>query len=136
MINIIPSVKIEPNGITITNSYYYDCEKHSNNYDRYENLKQYDNSTYSNFSLGSRMRLKRAFLLLHSITDVQKVFDPILQKNIRFQLNMITLTLSARQELYNDRAIKQILLNDFLTRLRQNKGLSHYIWRAEPQKKK
>lgn len=134
MLEIIPNIKIEPNGITITNKYYFDTDKHTNLYDRFENLREKQSSCYSNFSIGSRKRLKRAFILLHAISNKQTVYDPIIEKNITFTLNMITLTLSAKQGYTTDKEIKNKLLNDFLTRLRQNKGLTHYIWRAEPQK--
>ena len=133
MLTIIPVAKIEPNGIVIYNSYYTDQNKSISLYDRHHNLFGKNENTYSNFSIGSRKRLKRAFLLLHSISKPQTVYDPILQKDIKFQLNMITLTLSAKQGIHTDKTIKQLLLNDFLTRLRQQQKLSHYIWRAEPQ---
>jgi hypothetical protein len=54
-------------------------------------------------------------------------------KALRFRLNFITLTLSAKQ-VHSDQVLKKELLDRFLTLLRRKHGLRNYIWKAERQK--
>ena len=129
----IPNIKIEPNAIILTETKIYDQE-----YTNYNNSKYDINSTITTkekteFSRNSQRRMKRAFNLLYAISKKQTVFDPITEKKVTFTLNMITLKLSAKQGIYNDKEIKYKLLNDFLTRMRTNQNLKDYLWRCEPQ---
>ena len=130
----IPIIKIEPNGITITNEIYRDDNK-GNNYRTTTAQFFNDNKPeYNKFSEGARRRLKRAFNLLLAISPEQRFYDILQDKTVKFRINFITLTLSAKQNNYSDYTIKQQLLNHFLTDLRRKKGLTSYIWKAEPQK--
>jgi hypothetical protein len=131
----IPRIKIEPNGLTITDLHFNDRDYDYGSYDRMENLSASDPNEYSNFSDQSRARLRRAFNLLIATSTNQIGYNFKAQKSFTFLLNFITLTLSASQGSYTDYDIKKLLLNDFLTRLRQQKHLDRYIWRAEPQKR-
>jgi hypothetical protein len=134
MIVKIPQIKIEPNGITVTNLIYTDSDKHYGTRNELNFMFNDEPDTYSKFSDGSRRRLKRAFHLLLAIAKPVTFFDYSRNKNITFLLNFITLTLSAKQGIFTDYEIKYKLLNSFLTTLRRKKGLRSYIWRAEPQK--
>ena len=130
----IPRVKIEPNGLTITNLTFNDRNYTGSKYTRVANLSSKDLSIYSNFSDQSKSRLRRAFNLLVATSTPQIGYNHKTQRSFTFLLNFITLTLSAKQGTATDYDIKKLLLNDFLTRLRQQKHLDRYIWRAEPQK--
>lgn len=57
------------------------------------------------------------------------------RKNERGQktLKFVTLTLASEQ-IHSDGVIKEELLNQFLTELRQDYGLKNYLWKAEKQK--
>ncbi|MCS7020181.1 MAG: hypothetical protein RMJ87_14205, partial [Cytophagales bacterium] len=55
-----------------------------------------------------------------------------LQTRNRRGLIAITLTLSSEQK-HDDRTIKKVLLNHFLTELRENHNVEHYYWVAETQ---
>lgn len=48
-------------------------------------------------------------------------------------LKFVTLTLSGAQE-HSDVEIKKVVLNQFLTELRENYKMKHYVWKAEKQK--
>lgn len=52
------------------------------------------------------------------------------QKTLKF----VTLTLASDQ-IHSDNMIKEELLNQFLTELRQDYDLKNYLWKAEKQKK-
>jgi hypothetical protein len=120
--------------IKITNLYFNDRDHNYSNYPREANLSSKDLAVYSNFSDQSRSRLRRAFNLLIATSTPQIGYNHKTQRSFTFLLNFITLTLSAKQGTATDYDIKKLLLNDFLTRLRQQKKLERYIWRAEPQK--
>jgi hypothetical protein len=130
----IPRIKIEPNGLTITDVKLNDRDYNYSRYDPESNLSPKDPEIYSNFSCQSRTRLRRAFNLLIATSTLQAGWNHTAQRSFTFLLNFITLTLSAKQGVYTDYDIKKLLLNDFLTRLRQQKHLDRYIWRSEPQK--
>lgn len=163
----IPLVKIEPNGLTVTNSYFSDSDTKSNkpnsnnnkndltalmdsiieshpplHYDISQNpqinnnLSVFDqnNKIYSTFSNQSKSRLKRAFYLLIAISKQKTFYDTKKDRIIKYLLTFTTLTLSAKQGLHSDYAIKKQCLDNYLQNLRHSGGLTHYIWRAEPQK--
>jgi len=130
----LPRIKLEPNGLTITNLSFNDRKYDFHTYTREANLANKNLQVYSTFSPQSRTRLRRAFNLLIATSTVQTGYNFTSQRSFSFLLNFITLTLSAKQGIYTDYDIKKLLLNDFLTRLRQQKKLTSYIWRAEPQK--
>jgi len=167
MIWTIPQIKIEPNGLTITNCYYNDSGGSTPPRNKYSSPSELsglldaillnqrsinfpcssafvevpaksvivqNKGVYSNFSHQSRQRLRRAFNLLIATSSVKYFENPKTHQKNSFLLNFITLTLSAKQGIITDYEIKKKLLNDFLTRLRQQKGLDRYIWRSEPQK--
>jgi hypothetical protein len=130
----IPTVKIEPNGLTITNSVYTDRDLFVYHNNKIENLSSRDSSTYSNFSLQSQQRLKRAFHLLIAISKEKEFYDRHRERSVKFLLTFTTLTLSANQGIHTDYDIKKQLLDNYLQNLRHSQHLNHYIWRAEPQR--
>lgn len=134
MLYKIPTVKIEPNGLTITNLIYFDNDsKHSSN-NNIENLANTNPDQYSTFSLQSRQRLKRAFHLLLAISKEKEFYDRHKERSFKYLLTFTTLTLSAKQGINTDYAIKKELLDNYLQACRHSQKLTHYIWRAEPQK--
>jgi hypothetical protein len=84
-------------------------------------------------SAAAKKRLRTAINWLYVLTKVKSVYMPDLDKNIRFRLNMITLTLCADQ-FHDDRYIKSQMLEPFLQRLKRKHGMKSYLWRAERQK--
>ncbi len=92
-------------------------------------MKLYQKYEVSKHS-ASLIRDKVSAMLMMS--KKQWVYCKLEKKWFQFQLNFITLTLSSPQ-FTTDTDVKEKLLNTFLTRLRQDYGVTQYIWRAEAQ---
>lgn len=62
----------------------------------------------------------------------KRVIYPNGTVSTNFKLALITLTLPAKQ-VHSDKEIKAKCLNQFLTEMRQQYGMKHYVWKAELQ---
>lgn len=62
----------------------------------------------------------------------KRVYSVELEKYIYFKINMITLTLPAKQK-HSDVYIKSKYLNQFIVEMKKDYGLKEYVWRAEAQ---
>jgi hypothetical protein len=80
-------------------------------------------------SRAARARIKKA---IQKLIDVKTVNDKILKKKKSIYINMITLTLSAKQ-VHSDVQIKKCL-NSFFSYMRKYCNFKYYVWRAEKQK--
>jgi len=85
-----------------------------------------------NFSDKSRKELKEKIESIILLSRKKWIWDESLKKWFYFKLNFITLTLSDVQH-HSDVEIKNLMLNNFLTRLRQLHNVTMYVWRAETQ---
>ena len=130
----IPLVKIEPNGLTITKSIFSDLDLFRHYHTTPAEMFGGPREFYSNFSNQSKTRLRRAFHLLLAISKEKTFLDRNKNRVIKYLLTFTTLTLSAKQGTHSDYAIKKQCLDNYLQNLRHSGGLTHYIWRAEPQK--
>jgi hypothetical protein len=81
----------------------------------------------------SRSRCKRALNLLVAIAEPKEAINFKTGKMFKFNLNFVTLTLSASQGRYSDKEIKKDILDVWLKRARRIFKLRHYVWRAERQ---
>lgn len=84
-------------------------------------------------SLGSARKLKKAINWMAFLARPKRVFVKELNKQVRFQLSFITLTLPAKQ-IHTDNIIKKEALQPFLQWLRDAHAVKKYIWKAEIQK--
>ncbi len=92
-----------------------------------------DNKSYGLVSLKSKKKISDTIDWLCAISVPKKFYSKKHERHINFRLNFITLTLSADQ-VHTDNEIKAVLLNNFLTQLRNKWGCKRYFWRAESQK--
>jgi hypothetical protein len=93
-----------------------------------------ENNLHNGFlSDAGRKRLLKAIDWLIYISKPQTAWNYKTKQKFSFKLNFLTLTLPAKQ-MHTDIHIKSVMLNNFLTMLRQCYQIQHYIWRAEKQK--
>lgn len=92
-----------------------------------------DNRTNGKFSGKSRSRLKNTISKLIEANTVGRFGVRWKAYRNSIQLNFVTLTLPAQQE-HDDRKIKAIALNPFISELCTEHNVNTYIWRAEKQK--
>lgn len=96
-----------------------------------ENSKS--NAHFGNLSESAKRNLLnviKKFVWVTYVCNQEKKRKHLKGKRI---LKFITLTLASAQ-IHSDTEIKQLMLNQFLTELRQNHGLREYVWKAEKQK--
>lgn len=77
-------------------------------------------------------KIQKAISYMVYLTPAQYNIHPYYDRNERFYLNFITLTLSSEQ-IHSDNEIKSLLLEPFLNTMRQKWQVTHYVWRAEKQ---
>lgn len=83
---------------------------------------------------GARKRLKRAIQLICAIAEPKTAMNFKLNKEFKFKLNFITLTLPVPQGDRTDKQIKKEVLDVWLKSAKRLFKLRSYIWRAERQK--
>ena len=137
----IPSVKITPNRIT-----FYESTTHTSREQR-EKLEYYignddereeiskEKTNRQHFGalsdMGRRNLVKscsRFTYFLNLSNETKRQNNTHTKKSLKF----VTLTLASPQ-IHTDTEIRHMLLNHFLTELRQKFGLENYVWKAEKQ---
>lgn len=83
---------------------------------------------------GARKRLKRAIQLIVATALPKTAMNFKLNKEFRFKLNFITLTLPCKQGTHTDKEIKAKVLDVWIKAAKRRFKLGSYIWRAERQK--
>ena len=83
---------------------------------------------------GAKKRLKRAIQLIVAIAEPKKAMNFKLNKEFKFRLNFITLTLPVKQGPHTDKELKKLVLDVWLKAAKRRFKLRSYIWRAERQK--
>jgi len=91
-----------------------------------------NNKPHGLISLKAMKRINNAIDWMLAQSDPKRYFSKAHNRHFKFRVNFLTLTLSAPQ-IHSDNEIKQRLLNNFLTQLRQKWGVKNYVWRAESQ---
>lgn len=84
-------------------------------------------------SLGAVRRIRRTIDLLLQASPLTITFNPVTGKYFPFSINFITLTIPASVPVDNRFAYKE-LLKPFLRWLR-SRGVEHYIWKVELQRR-
>lgn len=127
-------LQLRPNQILVY-TYYPDARRggarnqHSINYLLPENTK------YTGLlSASARKKLRYAINLLVAQAEWKTALNFQLQKNFKFRVNFVTLTLSAPQGAISDKEIKRVCLNNFLNRAKKLWNMNTYVWRAEKQR--
>lgn len=90
------------------------------------------NKPHGLISLKAQKRINNAIDWMLAQSEPKRYFSKAHGKHFKFRVNFLTLTLSAPQ-IHSDNEIKQRLLNNFLTQLRQKWKVRNYVWRAESQ---
>ncbi len=91
-----------------------------------------NNTPQGLISFKAKKRLNSAVDWMLAQSDPKRYYSKEHKRHFSFRLNFLTLTLSSAQ-IHSDNEIKQRLLNNFLTQLRQKWGVRNYIWKAEAQ---
>lgn len=83
-------------------------------------------------SYKGRKRLEKALAWLIYFSKPKRITDMETNKSFTFNVNFITLTLSAQQA-HSDKEVTAVCLKNFLDVCRKQVNLANYIWRAEAQ---
>jgi hypothetical protein len=84
-------------------------------------------------SKGERKRLKYACSMLQLLSKEKTATNWKANKKFNYKLVFITLTLPSLKHSISDKTAKNVYLKNFIKRLRQKYGLTHYVWKAEAQ---
>lgn len=95
-----------------------------------KNVKKYT----GNVTPGARKRIAKAINLLIASSTIQRIYNPVTNKNFNFRLSFITLTIPDNTKL-TPKETHKILLEPFIKWMRQNHGLRNYVWKLEVQKR-
>lgn len=95
-----------------------------------KNIKKYQGK----MTIGTQKRMTRAINLMVAASQKKVVFNPILNRNVNFQLSFITLTIPDNTFI-SLRDAHKFLLEPFIKWLRQNHDMKLYVWKAECQKR-
>jgi hypothetical protein len=82
----------------------------------------------------SSKRIKKAVDLLLQYSKPVKLYNPIIQKNVKHTLSFITLTISQNDYYVCGKDAYNTALKPFLQWLTKTKGVNTYIWKAERQR--
>lgn len=80
-----------------------------------------------------RKRMKRAINLLIAAAQWKTAIDYKTQKEYRFLINFVTLTLPTPQGTRADKEIKKQVLDPWIKKAKRRWNLKSYVWRAEKQ---
>jgi hypothetical protein len=83
----------------------------------------------------ARKRLRKAYENLLEVSPWKTFTRPSDQQVFPFRLNFITLTLSGDQGDVTDREVHKECFEPFLQTMRRKWGVTHYVWKAEVQKR-
>lgn len=92
-----------------------------------------DNSTGGKLSRKAIQNLRNAINWLCFSAKKKRVYMKETDKNFFFRVNFVTLTLPDTKEPITSQDLQKKLLNPWLTYMRQEHGLKHYVWRLEFQ---
>jgi hypothetical protein len=125
------SVCIKPQSLSIR-VHRFQFERKSYNKKSEKNLIR--NNKYNGYMSKATGRQVAARIghLVNSILLCKRYTKPG-KKSIKYYVNFITLTLSAKQA-HSDQHIKREMLGRFMEEIREKYGVINYIWKAEAQK--
>lgn len=96
-----------------------------------ENLK--NNKHTGELSRKAQTRIKNAVNWLIASSKEKSIFVKELDKQIRFKISFITLTLPTTDHCISDHFFKQKLLHNFLNAARYSHNLQNFVWKVEAQ---
>lgn len=82
---------------------------------------------------GTQKRIRKAVDLLLQCTEERIIYNSVSQRQMKFRLSFITLTLSYNEKFVSGKEAYQNLLKPFLQWLTKTKKINTYIWKAERQ---
>jgi len=132
-ITYIPHISIKPNYISAYDLPEIRLRRSTRQIENQVNLSETDHK--GKISIKARRRIETAISWLLHTTERKRFYSARHKKHFYFKINFCTLTLASKQ-VHDDNTIKKVLLNQFLTEVRQKYGVKYYLWRAEPQKNK
>lgn len=135
-ITVIPVVQIRPSMLLIYNRVegFIRSSNHSNFTPLHDITEE---KTYAGqLNQNSIKRLKRAITLLVAISRDKTATNFKQNKDFKFKLNFITLTLPGPQGNRSDKQIKKEVLDVWFKAAKRLFRLTNYVWRAERQKNK
>lgn len=128
-----PVMQVRPFGLLVYDRIEYPpSRRQGSESSPLRNLKGLE--AYSGYlTTGSRKRLQRAISIICAIAEPKTAFNNKLNREFKFRLNFITLTLPAPQGDIDDKTIKAKCLDVWLKAAKRRFKLRSYIWRAERQ---
>lgn len=123
-------VRIHPNFLSFHTERKWDKPRLHKNPESLKNLER--NLHHNKMSKSTVSKCKRAinYLLLNSTNKRNPT--RINWKDTNFRMAFITLTLSAKQR-HTDNQIKRDMLGPFITEIKRQYDVKHYVWRSERQ---
>lgn len=128
---VIPYASINANFIARYN--YFENSRRKNTFSENSLKNLENNNTKGMISNKAANRIAQAVNVLHALSKPKRIYIPEINKTVKANTTLITLTLPAKQ-LHTDQYIKKHALNNFLQFLRDKYNMKAYIWRAETQK--
>lgn len=95
-----------------------------------KNIKKYTGT----ITPGARKRIAKAINIMVAACEKKKVFNPVKNCNVNFQLSFITLTIPDNTDISIKESHK-LLLEPFLKWMRQVHKMKLYVWKCEVQKR-
>lgn len=127
----IPYVSVRPGSVSIFSLPESGGRRSSAQVEAQKHLEENDHN--GSISRKAKRRITQGIDWLLYLANEKTFTHFKAQKQYKFRVNFVTLTLSSRQ-VHSDVEIKEKLLNQFLIECRSNWGIVNYLWRAEPQK--
>lgn len=127
---VIPSLSIHPNEL-----YLYGKKESLTDYPitNRKSIKNLENNSNKNrLSSTAERKVKRAINYLLYQASPKKATNNKIGQQFKFKIAFVTLTLSSHQN-HSDQQIKDELLGQLLTELKQKYKVSNYVWKAERQ---
>jgi hypothetical protein len=139
--NYIPTVRIHPHKIIIGS--YRDFtgikSRHQVIKQDYSEIINEDKANKekkvqfkARLSKQSRNKLELGISYLNQISNWKKHYDKLYNKQIRFKLTFVTLTLPSRQ-IHSDKIIRRDCMHHFITVAQRKWNMVHYVYRSERQ---
>lgn len=84
---------------------------------------------------GAKKRLTKAVSLMVQSSKQRYIYNPVTQRNQKFKMSFVTLTISSTSKLITAKEAHSLLLEPFLLYLRRRHQVRNYVWKAELQKR-
>ncbi len=127
---VLPYIKVTPTRI-VTYGVYEGVRRKTLITPTFQGVKGSDKSDSA--AIKQRKRLSDAVNFMIYRTRRQSTFNARSQRNVKWRVNFVTVTLSSKQR-HDVETLKRSIFDPFLQSLRRRFKVKNYVWRVERQK--